>query len=51
MREAFRISSHQKVGSMRQGYLAALALMLLAGSPVSAQIVSGVMTVTGAEMH
>ncbi len=36
---------------MRQHYLAALALTLLAGSPASAQVVSGVMTVTGAEMH
>lgn len=36
---------------MRQRYLAALALTLLAGSPASAQIVRGVMTVTGAEMH
>ena len=36
---------------MRQHYLAALALTLLAGSPASAQVVRGVMTVTGAEMH
>ncbi len=29
----------------------AFALALLVSSPVSAQVVSGVMTVTGAEMH
>ncbi len=28
-----------------------LALALLVSSPASAQVVSGVMTVTGAEMH
>jgi hypothetical protein len=36
---------------MRHRYLAALALVLLATSPASAQVVRGVMTVTGAEMH
>ena len=36
---------------MKQRYLAALALTLLAASPASAQVVRGVMTVTGAEMH
>ena len=36
---------------MRQRFLAALTLTLLAGSPASAQVVRGVMTVTGAEMH
>jgi hypothetical protein len=36
---------------MRQRYLAALALTLLAGESASAQVVRGVMTVTGAEMH
>ena len=29
----------------------AFALALVVASPVSAQVVSGVMTVTGAEMH
>ena len=36
---------------MKHRYLAALALTLLAGSPASAQVVSGTMIVTGAEMH
>ena len=36
---------------MKQRFLAALALTLLAGSPASAQVVRGTMTVTGAEMH
>lgn len=36
---------------MKVCYLAAMAVVLLAGSSVSAQIVRGVMTVTGAEMH
>lgn len=31
--------------------LPGLALALAVSSPVSAQVVSGVMTVTGAEMH
>ena len=34
-----------------QIYLAALALLLLADSSVIGQVVNGVMTVTGAEMH
>ena len=34
-----------------QSYLAALSLSLLVASSVSGQVVSGVMTVTGAEMH
>ena len=36
---------------MRIRYLATMALVLLAGSPAGAQVVRGVMTVTGAEMH
>ena len=36
---------------MRRRYLAAIALTLLATAPASAQVVRGVMTVTGAEMH
>jgi hypothetical protein len=36
---------------MRHRTLAAIALALLATSPANAQIVRGVMTVTGAEMH
>jgi hypothetical protein len=36
---------------MRHRTLVAIALTLLATSPASAQIVRGVMTVTGAEMH
>ncbi len=34
-----------------QSYLAALSRSLLVTSSVSGQVVSGVMTVTGAEMH
>lgn len=36
---------------MRHRYLAAIALTFLVASPAGAQVVSGVMTVTGAEMH
>jgi len=36
---------------MTQSYLAALALTLLIAPTVSGQVVSGLMTVTGAEMH
>ena len=36
---------------MRHRTLVAITLTLLATSPASAQIVRGVMTVTGAEMH
>jgi hypothetical protein len=34
-----------------QSYLAAALLLWLIASPVSGQVVSGLMTVTGAEMH
>ena len=34
-----------------QRTFAAFALTLVVSSPVSAQVVSGLMTVTGAEMH
>ena len=34
-----------------QSYLAAMALSMLVASSAAGQIVSGVMTVTGAEMH
>ena len=36
---------------MRIRYLTAIAFSLLAATPASAQVVRGVMTVTGAEMH
>ena len=35
----------------KQRCLLAIAATLLAAAPASAQIVSGVLTVTGAEMH
>jgi hypothetical protein len=35
----------------RRSYLAALAASLLLAPAAQAQVVSGVMTVTGAEMH
>ena len=34
-----------------KSYIAAVMLSLLFSSPVSGQVVSGLMTVTGAEMH
>jgi len=36
---------------MRDRFLTAFVLTLLLSSPAGAQVVSGVMTVTGAEMH